>query len=56
MAIQSFQLEIINVYGKRLQSINNPPETIDISDLPTGGYYVIASTTNEKFQRKIIKY
>jgi hypothetical protein len=55
-AIKSYQLEIIDVYGKRIKTKNNTPDNIELSGLSTGVYWVIVTTADEKFQRKIIKY
>jgi hypothetical protein len=55
-AIKSYQLEIIDVYGKRIKIVKNALDKVELSGLSTGVYWVIVTTASEKFQRKIIKY
>ena len=53
---ESFQLEIIDMYGKRIKIIEKASQTIELSQLRTGVYFLVLTSGDKKFQRKIIKY
>ncbi|MDG2281221.1 MAG: T9SS type A sorting domain-containing protein, partial [Flavicella sp.] len=54
-AIQSFQIEIMDINGRLVKRINNPSEVIDVSDLSSGVYLINLITEEGEYQRKIIK-
>jgi hypothetical protein len=51
-------VEILDLMGKSVYSSTRPlvhSSTIDISDLPTGTYFIHIQTENEVITRKIVK-
>lgn len=54
-AIESFQIEIMDINGRLVKRINNPSEVIDVSDLSSGVYLINLITEEGEYQRKIIK-
>lgn len=49
------QVKLFDQYGKLLKIISDPDLTVNISDLPTGVYYVEFVTQNGRFSEKILK-
>jgi hypothetical protein len=54
--IESYQLEIIDVQGKKNQIKKNAPDNIDLSGLCPGVYWVSIISADKKYTEKIIKY
>jgi Secretion system C-terminal sorting domain len=49
------KIELINTMGQLMLSINNPPKSINISDLPKGLFIAKLSIGKVVFNQKIIK-
>lgn len=54
--IDSYQLEIIDVYGKRIQIRQNSTDYIDLSGFCQGVYMICITNEGKKLYRKFIKY
>lgn len=49
------QMEIINIEGKKIKSVNSSDNLIDISDLKPGVYIVQIYSGDQKYQSKFVK-